>query len=65
MSALHRLLRHPEFGAGARDMASVAPGLAAWGLMTGVAMVKAGMSVPEALAMTLLGMASMAWWRRG
>ncbi len=39
---------------GVREMSSVAPGLAAWGLMTGVAMVKAGMSVPEALAMTLL-----------
>ena len=30
------------------------PGIAAWGLMTGVAMVKSGMSVVEALAMTLL-----------
>ena len=31
----------------------MAPGIAAWGLMTGVAMVKSGMSVLEALAMTL------------
>ena len=30
------------------------PGIAAWGLMTGVAMVKSGMSVVEALAMTFL-----------
>ena len=30
------------------------PGIAAWGLMTGVAMVKSGMSVIEALAMTFL-----------
>jgi predicted branched-subunit amino acid permease len=43
---------HPEFRNGARDMASLAPGIGAWGLMTGVAMVKAGMSVIEALAMT-------------
>ena len=35
-------------------MASLAPGIGAWGLMTGVAMVKSGMSVMEALAMTLL-----------
>lgn len=31
-----------------------APGTAAWGLMTGVAMVKAGMSPLEAVAMTLM-----------
>ena len=54
MSSLHRLVRHPEFMRGVREMSSVAPGLAAWGLMTGVTMVKSGMSVPEALAMTLL-----------
>ncbi len=35
-------------------MAPLAPGIAAWGLMTGVAMVKAGMSTVEALAMTFL-----------
>ena len=49
LSTVHR---HPEFRNGARDMASLAPGLGAWGLMTGVAMVKSGMSVVEALAMT-------------
>ncbi len=54
MTSLRRLLRHPEFALGAREMASVSPGLAAWGLMTGVAMVKSGMSVVESLAMTLL-----------
>ena len=43
---------HPEFRSGARDMASLAPGIGAWGLLTGVAMVKSGMSVLEALAMT-------------
>ena len=35
-------------------MASVSPGLAAWGLMTGVAMVKSGMSTVEAVTMSLL-----------
>ena len=35
-------------------MAPLAAGISAWGLMTGVAMVKSGMSVVEALAMTFL-----------
>ena len=48
------LSKHPEFWVGARHMASVAPGIAAWGLMTGVAMVKAGMSLPELLLMAVL-----------
>ena len=48
------LYKHPEFRLGLRDMASVTPGLAAWGLMTGVAMVKSGLSVVEAMLMTLL-----------
>lgn len=47
------LRSHPEFRAGARDMLGAAAGIGAWGLMTGVAMVKSGMSVTEALAMTL------------
>ena len=50
LPAIHR---HPEFRNGMRATASVAPGIAAWGLMTGVAMVKSGMSVIEAVAMTL------------
>ncbi|HEX5736970.1 MAG TPA: AzlC family ABC transporter permease, partial [Hydrogenophaga sp.] len=49
---VHR--RHPEFWEGMRDQASVGMGIAAWGLMTGVAMVKSGMSVIEAVAMTVL-----------
>lgn len=52
MFFLRSVHRHPEFRLGARDMASLAPGIGAWGLMTGVAMVKSGMSVIEALAMT-------------
>jgi predicted branched-subunit amino acid permease len=51
---LPSVYRHPAFREGARDMVPQAMGLAAWGLMTGVAMVKSGMSVVEALAMTFL-----------
>ncbi len=46
--------RHPAFAQGCGDLAGAAPGIAAWGLMTGVAMVKSGMSTFEALAMALL-----------
>ena len=46
--------RHPEFRRGFVDMAGVAPGIAAWGLMTGVAMMKSGMSTVEALFMALI-----------
>lgn len=35
-------------------MAGVAPGIAAWGLMTGVAMMKSGLSLAESLAMATL-----------
>ena len=45
--------RHPEFRVGVRDMLATAPGVAAWGLMTGVAMVKSGMSLWESLLMAL------------
>lgn len=49
---LSRSLRqHPEFRLGALDALAAAPGLAAWGLMMGVAMVKSGMSTFEALLM--------------
>jgi predicted branched-subunit amino acid permease len=49
-----RFWQHPEFLVGAKDMSSVAPGIAAWGLMTGVAMMKSGLSLVESLAMALL-----------
>ena len=45
--------RHPEFQLGLREMAAVSPGLAAWGLMAGVTMVKSGMSTFGAVAMRL------------
>ncbi|MEY4491216.1 MAG: inner membrane protein YgaZ, partial [Pseudomonadota bacterium] len=40
-----QLFHHPEFKVGLRELAPQAPGVAAWGLMTGVAMVKSGMSI--------------------
>ena len=46
--------RHPAFMEGLRDLAPQAPGVAAWGLMTGVAMAKSGMSLVECVVMTLV-----------
>lgn len=54
------LLRHPEFRRGARDMVLLALGIGAWGLVTGVAMVKSGLSVAMAAAMSLLVFAGSA-----
>lgn len=48
------MLRHPLYRQGVSDMLGAGVGVGAWGLVTGVAMVKSGMSVPMALAMTLL-----------
>ena len=49
-----RTLRHPAFRLAAADMAGTSLGIAAWGLVTGVAMVKSGMSVGMAVFMSLL-----------
>lgn len=54
MFFLRTLRTHAEFRAGMRDMMPQAPGIAAWGLMTGVAMVKSGLSATESLLMALL-----------
>lgn len=54
MFFLPSIHRHAAFREGAREMLPLATGIGAWGLMTGVAMVKSGMSVVEALAMTFL-----------
>ncbi len=43
--------RHAEFRQGAIDSLAAAPGIAAWGLMTGVAMMNSGLSLLEALLM--------------
>ena len=53
-AGLRAITQHAEFRQGVRDLGAVSPGLAAWGLMTGVAMVKSGMSLFEALLMGVL-----------
>lgn len=45
------LWKHPAFRTGIGDVAPVCFGLSAWGLMTGVAMVKSGMSLFAVLLM--------------
>ena len=47
------IVRDPFFWTGAKEMSGTALGIAAWGLVTGVAMVKSGLSVPLALLMGL------------
>ena len=42
-----------EFRRGVRDMLGPSLGISAWALVTGVAMVKSGLSIPVATAMTL------------
>jgi predicted branched-subunit amino acid permease len=46
--------RRAAFGAGQRAILPSLPGSAAWGLISGVAMVKGGLAVPWAIAMSLL-----------
>jgi predicted branched-subunit amino acid permease len=46
-----KLVRDADFRRGAQAMLEFLPGIAAWGLVTGVAMVKGGLSVPLALMM--------------
>ena len=48
-----RLRRHPECLRGAREMLPMVPGIAAWGLVTGVAMVRSGLDPWLALLMSL------------
>jgi predicted branched-subunit amino acid permease len=52
--------RHPEFARGARDMVGVSMGIAAWGLVTGVAMAKSGLPLPLSCLMSLLVFAGSA-----
>jgi len=49
-----------EFNRGWRDMLPAYPGIIAWGLVTGMAMVKSGLSVPYALLMTFVAYAGSA-----
>ncbi len=53
-ASMVRPLRHPEFRLGARDVALLTPGMAAWGVMTGVAIVKSGMSTIAVLLMSTI-----------
>ncbi len=57
MQAWHQrariLVRHPEFARGAREMVGVALGIGAWGLVTGMAMVKGGLAPWVAVLMSL------------
>lgn len=59
-AAFIRYWRHPDFKTGLRDILSVAPGIGAWGLTTGVALANSGLSMAEASAMTLLVFAGSA-----
>lgn len=54
------LWRHPEFVQGIKDMAGIAVGIGAWGLVTGVAMVNGGLGVGLALLMSLVVFAGSA-----
>ncbi len=47
------LVQHPEFARGAREMVGVALGIGAWGLVTGMAMVKGGLEPWVAVLMSL------------
>ncbi len=49
-----RHYRHPEFRVGIQEFMRPAPGIAAWGLMTGVAMVNSGIGLFESVLMALI-----------
>lgn len=53
MFFLPKYYRHPQYRQGALASLAVAPGTAAWGLMTGVTMMKSGMSLSESLLMSV------------
>lgn len=57
---LRPLVQHADFKRGARDMVGTVPGLASWGFVTGVAMVKSGLSLPIALFMNAVVYAASA-----
>ena len=54
------LWRHPEFARGWRDMVGTSLGIAAWGLLTGIAMAKSGLPLPLAVLMSLIVFAGSA-----
>ena len=55
MTPLRALLHDSHFRRGARDMLDFAPGIAAWALVTGVAMAKSGLSLPLIAGAVWLG----------
>jgi predicted branched-subunit amino acid permease len=58
---MHRpIWRDPEFARGSRDMVGVSMGIAAWGLVTGVAMAKSGLPMELSILMSLLVFAGSA-----
>lgn len=48
---LSEWIKHPEFRVALNEVMPLAPGMAAWGLVTGAAMVKSGLSTWEAVLM--------------
>ena len=52
-ASLRRLFHDPHFRRGVADMSAFGPGIAAWGLVTGVAMVQSGLGVWLSLLMSL------------
>lgn len=60
IATLQRWRRDPDFLLGVRDILPQGLGIFAWGLMTGVAMIKSGMSLTTTLAMSLLVFAGSA-----
>jgi predicted branched-subunit amino acid permease len=54
------LIRHPEFRRGFSETIAPSLGIAAWGLVTGVAMVKSGLSLPLSILMTMVVFAGSA-----
>ena len=54
------LWRHPEFARGWSDMVGTALGIAAWGLLTGIAMAKSDLPMPLAVLMSLIVFAGSA-----
>lgn len=59
-SSSRPLWRHPEFRRGVVEMVPTALGIAAWGLITGVAMGKSGLPVATMVLMSLLVFAGSA-----
>lgn len=53
LDTLRQWRRDPDFHAGAREMGGIALGIGAWGLVTGVAMVKSGLDLWLCLLMSV------------